>query len=462
MRNLLKFWNAELARNPVVWAPLACLIVSCAMNTHAGFMLGNGSIFIPTIMLAIAIMTAYCGTTGLELPEWSLRKVFLVGFLIVGIVVDQFSAWQTLGIQFADGQMARDSKATGLSTAADTLKQKREERSGIGRTRPVESIEAEAFLECKVIGPKCTALRSELGRAKRALQLDGEIAKAVAALEGREQVAAGKVQFTVPIQIAQATLDWWHKPAKGPTVEGDHILFAVTMLLSAVVCFLANVGFWLCGVGHTPAPAARRDDDGGGPGSPWPVDVPPLPSDFSPRGLLAPPRAPALLSAPAAATLAGAPGGGSSVNITIGGMPAAQAPAGATPAAEPEVIEPDPVAAPRGPRRDLDTLSGEAPIDRSRVRRELSPAEREAADVLLAFQAACLVDTPSGLVTGENIYRRYQAWAGERAIDPTAFLALFPDVTGIEMAPIGDVWHAKNVALRAGAALQSVEATRAA
>ena len=66
MRNLLKFWNAELARNPVVWAPLACLIVSCAMNTHAGFMLGNGSIFIPTIMLAIAIMTAYCGTTGLE------------------------------------------------------------------------------------------------------------------------------------------------------------------------------------------------------------------------------------------------------------------------------------------------------------------------------------------------------------------------------------------------------------
>jgi len=233
------------------------------------------------------------------------------------------------------------------------------------------------------------------------------------------------------------------------------------MLLSAVVCFLANVGFWLCGVGHAPAPAPGAH--GGEPGrrDPWPVGGPPLPSDFSPRALLPAPQGPPLLPAPV--TIAGPPGGGSSVNINIGGMPQSTQPAGQAPQ-ETVIEQPEPVIEPsRGPRRDLEALPGDAPpVDRSRVRRDLTPAERECADVLLAFQAACLVDTPSSMVTGENIYRRYQAWAGERAIDPTSFLALFPDVTGIDMVPIGDVWHAKNVALRAGAALQPVEAYRAA
>lgn len=495
MRNLLSFWRAEIARNPVAIVPLACLVASCAMNAHAGYALGNGSTLIVVIFLSIAMMTAYCGTIGLELPEWTFRKQALIGVFLIGIVVDQFSAWQTLGLQFADGQVARDTKATGLGSVKEGLERKRAELKALGRTRPIESIEAQAYLECQVVGPKCTTLRAELGNAKQATLLEKQIAALVPQLEGREQVAAGQVQFTVPIQIAQAALDWWYAPRKAPHVEGDHVSFVVMMVLAAVVCLLANMGFWLVGVGHDPqAPAAQRvvallpppsDGPGAagvaeplpkGPAPPapapwppaWPQGGPPLPTDFALRGNpVSHPERFRLAPLPAPAAGGPAHGGGSNVSIVLNGV--AHAPAGQTgpgqgPSAAPatvEVTDAETVDVAK-PRRDLEGLSSQRPVDRSRVRRDLTDAERAAGDVILAFEAACLVPTPGAMVSAENLYRRYQAWAGERAIEPAAFVALFPELTGIELAPIGGQLHAHGLALRAGPALQSVEGAHAA
>ncbi len=480
MRNLLRFWRAEIAHNPVAIVPLACLLASCAMNAHAGYMLGNGSTLIVVIFLSIAAMTAYCGTIGLELPEWTFRKQALIGVFLIGIVVDQFSAWQTLGIQFADGQVARDTKATGLGSVRETLDRKRAELKALGRTRPIEAIEAQAYLECQVIGPKCTVLRTELGNAKQAQRLEKEIKELVPQLEGREQVAGGQVQFTVPIHIAQGVLDWWYRPARAPVVEGDHVSFVVMMVLAGVVCLLANMGFWLVGVGHDPsAPPAvqpqRRlpppsssggaggaggPEPGGGP-APWPAGGPPLPSDFA---RLAPiDNGPLIATLPPAPAGAPAHGGGSNVSITIGGVPMQGGQAAAASAPTIEVIDAEPPTdAALKPRRDLEALPGGPPVDRSRVRRDLTDAERAAGDVILAFEAACVVPTPGAMVSAENLYRRYQAWAGERAIEAPAFVALFPELTGIEFAPIGGQLHVHGVALRAGAALQSVEGSHAA
>ena len=486
MRSLLSFWREEISRNPVVMAPLACLIASCAMNVHAAHALSGGSMTVVAIFLSIAMMTAYCGTTGLALPAWTFRKQMLIGFFVIGIVVDQFSAWQTLGIQFADGQVARDSKATGLGSVSETLKRKRQELADLGRTRPIDTIDAAAYLECKVVGPRCTALREELGRARRAAQLDKEIPALVAQLEGREQVASGQVQFTVPIQIAQGVLDWWYRPAPAPHVQGDHISFTVMMVLAAVVCLLANMGFWLVGVGHEPTPTAHAGPPlqlpppsaasapavplAPAPGGPqgaaaappapavehglpqWPAGGPPLPSDFA-RGACDVARERYLPAAP------GAPGGGSSVSITIGGVPVAgqaQAP-GAAPVAPVIDVKEEAPPEPIRPRHDLDALEPDQPVDRTRVRRQLSDAERAACDVILAFEAACVVASPGAMVSAENLYRRYQAWAGARAIEPEAFVALWPELTGRDLVSLGGQLHVQGLALRVAPALQPVE-----
>ena len=116
---------------------------------------------------------------------------------------------------------------------------------------------------------------------------------------------------------------------------------------------------------------------------------------------------------------------------------------------------PAPPVAARGERRDLPALPADSPpIDRSKVRRALSDEERPVADVMLAFRAACVVDTPGGLVALENLYRRYRHWAGARAAEPATFRSLFPDVTGVRLADIGGLCHAHDVALRVGAELK--------
>jgi predicted dinucleotide-binding enzyme len=102
-------------------------------------------------------------------------------------------------------------------------------------------------------------------------------------------------------------------------------------------------------------------------------------------------------------------------------------------------------------------LSADAPpVDRSRVSRALSPEEREAADVILAFRAACIVDSPGGLVDAQHLVRRYQAWAGNRALAPEAFLALFADVSGFKAVDMGGLPHVSGLALRAAPGLKAV------
>ena len=129
-----------------------------------------------------------------------------------------------------------------------------------------------------------------------------------------------------------------------------------------------------------------------------------------------------------------------------------------------QIWPPNPEAAQpaKRPRQDLPALPADSPpVDRSKILRDLSPEEREAADVILAFRAACVVDAPGGVVDSSRLYARYSYWAGPRALDEPAFHALLQDLTGIEAVEIGGLGHYRGVALRAAPAMKEIKGAAA-
>jgi hypothetical protein len=151
----------------------------------------------------------------------------------------------------------------------------------------------------------------------------------------------------------------------------------------------------------------------------------------------------------------GAYASGPPITINLGGgsPSSVQFPAREAGYAQP-VSPPAPGLSPAAPpeRHDLPALSADAPpVDRSAVKRELTGAERAAADVILAFKAACVMDAPGGIVSAHHLYARYRGWAGARALDELPFLALLADVSGLVPVDIGGLGHFPDVALRMGA-----------
>ena len=108
-------------------------------------------------------------------------------------------------------------------------------------------------------------------------------------------------------------------------------------------------------------------------------------------------------------------------------------------------------------RQDLPALPADAPpVDRSRIARALAPEERQAADVVLAFRAACLIDSDGAVVSAEDVHKRYEQWAGQRAVAAPVFARLLADVAGLQASDIAGSPHYVGVALRLGARLEAV------
>lgn len=459
MRNLLASWRDEIARNPVVLAPLVALGAVMSMNARTGYALANKSYIMGIIFVAIAVLTAYAATKGLEMPKGGPhrgRRRALIAWAVVGFFIDQFCGWQTFGLLFADGQVARDTKGQNVAALRADIGRLQAERASLVIPRPVAAIEPEEQRECKLapkgidpVGPKCTALRVELGKAKRAAEIDDkELPAKLQQLASGDQVAEGQVQFLVPLKLARAAVGLVdEKTAK--RIQGRHILFGFELIMVAVLGVASVFGFWLVGT-H----GAGDEDDA---------------RDYSPLRLAGPPVRPALVapSVPLSGDGWDGPRGGGSppgapITVNVGvpqiAAPAAQSDAARAASVEPGVKPPAPaVLVPARDRRDLAGLPSDAPpVDRSRVTRELSPDEREPADVVLAFAAACVVDAPGAMVTLTDLHRRYAAWAGERALGRDVFARLFADVAGVAIGDIAGTAHARGIALRAAPPLKAV------
>lgn len=470
MRKVFDFWVGEIDRNPVVLLPLLAFAATVWMNASTGYALADRSWGTGALFAIVALATAYFYTQGLAQRRWDMRKGVLLLLATIGVAINLYSAWQTMGLNLADGAVKRNVRAKGVAAVQRQIGDWEAERKRIGTVRAVGAIRADMVLECDKksklypdgVGPKCTVLRGEMASAERAGELDRLIRAEMKGLEGREQVAAAGSELAVATRIARAA---------GLEASAEQIRFWFMIVFALLIEALAALGFWLVGAGHgrsfEPSFDARGDSPAGSrpPRADHAAAVAGAPVDFGPaRGL--PPAAERLLLAPADTVAAsrppGAGYGGSAtsapIHINIGMPQQAGQDAGAAGVGRDHQggTEGAPSPAPRpAPRRDLPALPADSPpVDRSCVTRELAPHEREAADVILAFRAACVIDAPGGIVALRNLYARYQHWAGERALEQVAFCDLFAAVTGIRLDPIGGSAHARGVALRAGPALR--------
>lgn len=453
MRKVFDYWVAEIDRNPVVLLPLLAFLATVWMNASTGYALADRSWGTGALFAIVALATAYFYTQGLAQRRWDARKGLLLLLATIGVAINLYSAWQTMGLNLADGAVKRDVKAKGVATVQRQLGDWEAERRKIGTVRAVGSIQADVTLECEKksklypdgVGPKCTALRGEMAGAERAGELDRLIKAEMKGLEGREQVAAAGSELAVATRIAKAA---------GLEASAEQIKFWFMIVFALLIEALAALGFWLVGSGHGPAEAEPRRAHSLGAAAV--MDAGPragVPLDFGGSRGLPPAAEQRVLAAPAGAGgTASAP-----VNVYIG-MPQQAQDAGAAGVGRDQQSGTEAASSPSprpAPRRDLPAVPADSPpVDRSSIARDLAPHEREAADVMLAFRAACVVASPGGVVALRNLYARYQHWAGERALEQDAFVALWPDVTGIALDPIGGSPHARGVGLRVGPALR--------
>ncbi|MFA7504250.1 MAG: hypothetical protein WCZ28_06090 [Burkholderiaceae bacterium] len=482
----------ELMQRLVLWAAVAFWALEAYMNFRFGWR--TGGIGLGGVLLAAAFFAAYlpvsiAGIKGRDQAAWAKRLALALP-LALCVVVSQVAGWFTLGTLLADGMAARQTQASGRSTAADALKLAREERAAIGTVRPISAIEAElqrellnkssAFPDGR--GPKALALEAELATAKRAAELDARIPKLVAGLEGRAQVAEGTPHLDVLVRATGAA--------------PQEVAFWVPVGLTAVVGLFANFGFLLAGVGRSGHGSRRPEPD--------PLEA----FDWGPRRLTGPadhqfqhypgersgtareasstqwgrdavepvvgaaasdvgaqPAAPyqrgpsengsASSGGPSAHHMHGAP-----INISVA-LPAAGVGGGLgerlshPPAAEqlpgpaPRPLLPAPgagvalkahaTASPPAPQR---------PVQRNHV--------QEIVDHLLTFRAACVLDAAGGIVPAQEMYERYVAWAGERAISAAAFDTMFGELAGVARVSFGGVPHYRGVVLNREPRLSAV------
>ncbi len=447
-------------------AIIACCLFEMGMNGVGGYdLLGGaaGGLKAKVIAMAgvcVAVLGTWAGYQAMQIYRQGGPKPVARTFMIaaaVAFLLSQALAWRVLSSTFADGALRRE-------VAGQSLQAKRDELKAIGVTRAKGRIEADLDLELRRTskqfpngdGPKATALKGELATVVRKERLEAEIASAGKA--GGQMVAAGSENM-----IAEKVLG----------VSNEDSLLAIIMALSGLIGFCAYFGF-----------ALRELARGGGRD---PGDQDPDPLDDYYRSLQRTTRAlpqpvgrtqrvgeHLVLPQASGATVWPSAGGGEQhlsapshaaapVTINIGGMPVAgggtsASSAGSDPVTVPLVPAGDVSGQPAAAERvDLPALPPPArPVDRSAVAVDLTDEERPAADVILSFRAACVIDAPSGLVSSANLFRRYEVWAGDRALAEPAFLQLFPRVTGIRLTDIGGFLHAVGVALRAAPALRNV------
>lgn len=476
---LLHWWRDEIERHPVLLFWIVIFAVHAGMNAKLGHEIGGGA-GIPAAFYA-ACFLGFAGVGAWAADKLIVDRVrqgrgLLLTLALLQLIIGQMAGWQSFGLTLSKGAGDLEAKAEQRRTTDDGLKAARAELKSLGIVRPVAAIEAEANLECSIkgraykdgVGPRCTALRTELETAKRKRKLEADVERLTAQLASGPAVKDAGALYDVPMGVANAVIGLFtgHSGKVGP----DDVRFVWLIILVFALEFFGTFGLALVRMmgggpsdaGSHPGRGGPRSPRGGPSGGDRMRDVVEavvgaLPQP-SPMLALAGPAPAAAAPYIASASPAGAQMHGAPIQITINGSGADRHEAPAVM----RVTPPEPKRAPgaataKTARQDIPSLPADAPpVDRSAVSRDLSPAEREAADVILAFAAACLVASPGGIVDAGNIHRRYARWAGERALAEAPFLALLADVTPHRAEDIGGSPHVRGVALRAGTRLEAV------
>ena len=453
MREHWTFFKHEIARNPAILLVLAACCMCWWMNATAGYAILGKSPVMGFVFVLLGMFGAYCAV-AFESERGPRKWIFLVA-AIVGFGIDQLSGWQNFGVRFSDGMTARSTQAEGLAGDIKLKKSLQAELDGINArgVRPLEQINADMALECDRksklypdgVGPKCTALRGELGSVKRKQELEQRISALQKQLEGREQVGDPTANLGVMLWVSRRLASL----TGGKGLNEKQVLLGLELVLTAFLGFIATFGFALCGVRFHRQPEAdpkllgftRRDD--WFPGAPSGPRGGPSGGGGGGGGYRPPTE-----FAPVSQTVGQQP-----IHINVGMAPSPQV-------AEARAVDQALGFVPRGAaaqwaaeapaRRDLEALPADGrPVDRSRVSRPLSDDEREAADVILAFRRAVVEDAPGAVVSMLDLYRRYCRWCGERAVSAETFGTLWPDLTGASVAEIGGALHVRDIALRA-------------
>lgn len=448
----------EVAAHPVGLAWLAVVVIVISANGMSGYETGGNSIIAASVFVAIAVLGIWAGDE--RRVAVGARRTFLTGLLLMQLALGQYAGWQTLGLILSRGEGVMADKATSRTTLSETVSRLREERAALGTVRPIATIKAGEKLECgrvskrypDGVGPECTKLREELGKAERARRIEDELPALVARLGAGEKLTDAGAGHRVHIAVANSVSRFFG----GRDVTSADIHFGLELFLVFVLEMIATLGRWMFGIGRHPV--AREvpvyDDRFD------PATLPRVPSALPP-----PPTLPRLSGSVSSSSAGGAPqpdhaaagrpsggsGGGAhasgapiTINLTsspAGGfaLPSADGAASARSASShPQTRLPKP----RSPRHDVGAQPAvDPPVDRQPV--------QEAVDGLLAFRAACVVDASGGLVAGDDLYRRYVAWRGARSLAEAAFHALFAELTGLAVADIAGVRHYRDVAMRA-------------
>lgn len=433
----------------VAWA------VCAGLNFEAGFRFFGLTLAFG--FLAMAVLGAHAAHS--QEHERGAKRFGLWVLVVMQLALGQWCGWQTLGISLSEGAGKLESNAGKHGSAVGALNRYREERDRIGATRPVASIAADLDLELRRTskaypngdGPAATKLKGELGAAKRAIELDSDlIPRAAAALgKGGSTLEDAEAPYRVPMAIGTRVAGWVSDNPK-PVTAGD-VRFAFSIFFTVLLELVGTLGPWLFGIGMV---AARN-----GPDAQWASEGPNK-DDWGAPALGYRPRQdaaglPFADGAPSHST-ASAP-----VNVYVNGQPAGAAAPASAGASGVSASGAGAMSAPEAPakavlparrsRQDLAAIGGDAPpVDRAGVPEALSEAEREAGDVILAFKAACVVDSPGGMLPVADVFRRYQAWAGrERAVDPATFERLLGMVAAMRTELIAGVAYVRHVALAA-------------
>lgn len=192
-----------------------------------------------------------------------LEKSGLVVGILICFVWSQVAGWSVTGTMLADHAAQRAVAATGSETKAAKLQQYRDERNKIGTPRTQGQVEADLDLELrrtsksfpKGDGPAATKLRGELDTVKRAAELDGLIATALAEYQDAPAVAAGDVDTTIPVGIGKR-IGWVnagadeHAKAVAEKAAADDVHFWFVVFFVGATGFLATFGFRLVGIRH--------------------------------------------------------------------------------------------------------------------------------------------------------------------------------------------------------------------
>jgi hypothetical protein len=503
--------KAELRDKPILYFVLGCFVFETGMNAIFGYRQAGGG-FSPAallygfIFICLAVLGAWAcvelfavkGDGGAA--NWR-RFAYAVPF-IGCLAVSQFSGWGVLGVTLADGGAKREVAATKSALAGETLAQLRAERAAIGVPRTIDAINAELNLELRKTsrqypdgdGPKAMRLKAELATAERAHALDQEIQTAMKDLETAPAVAGGNPEFSV--------VQGWTGAAPADVRKW------FSVFLVALVGFFANFGFALAGVGqdrgpdrktaaflerfdlgpkalpgggsaqtlydelverfgrdaveaHLPGLAVRADAPSGS--EAWASEarqqyarIPPPPEEVptyqpKPLGGHPPPFPPSIdVRTPAAAPVQhGAPI--AIHNHFAGGAPQPHA-VGQAPASPPPPIERDAGSVPGTERhaagrssqgaapRQLPPLLTGPPVDRSTANRRQ--------DHLMTFRQARLEVCPGALVSADDMYACYAAWAGERRMSQAAFNVLLSELADVPQETVAGHLHFYDFAIR--------------